>query len=115
MYTSQLVYNRPQFIAFLIHQGIHPNSVNKAGETPLHSAASNDALQSIEKLLESKADINIQDEDGMTPLMKAISYCQSNAALLLISKGADIRILDKKENTPLLVAIEKQQRGNRLI
>ncbi len=56
-------------VAFLLKLRIPVNHQNNCGETALHRAAREGAVSLIKLLLDSGADIAIQDNEGNTPLM----------------------------------------------
>jgi len=83
------------------------------GFTPLHLAANLNAgnkkftcYLSVAKLLvETKCDVNIQNQDGNTPLHDAYRQGSKDIIDLLIANGADVNIVNLKKQKP-----EKLQR-----
>ena len=69
-----------------------PNKKDANGRTLLHKAASEDDLQMISLLHESKADFNLADREGYSPLMYAARFAKhAETVALLLSFGADIK------------------------
>ena len=71
-------------------------TVNHAGWTPLHYAASQGGLEGIELLLAKDAQINARSPNGTTPLMMAARYGSEDAANLLLRRGADATLKNDK-------------------
>jgi ankyrin repeat protein len=77
------------------------------GETPLHEAAQNYDLKTIEALLEKgDIDVNVKDSLGRTPLHYIVEKDLSSfGAVALLSRGADVNAKDKDGQTPLHWAV----------
>ena len=58
--------NHEACIVWLTEAGMDPNIVNGSGATALHSAAANDAWETIQLLLKLGCDYSTKDEDGNT-------------------------------------------------
>jgi ankyrin repeat protein len=54
-----------QIMSYLIHKGLHVNSVDNYGNTPLHYAVRGNFIKCIQMLVEKDADENIKNNDGM--------------------------------------------------
>jgi ankyrin repeat protein len=87
-----------------------PKSLDSGGLTPLLYAARENCLACVEVLLESKADINLQDPDGVTPLHVAIMNANWDLAKRLIDAGADVNQWDIYGEAPLFTAINLRTR-----
>ena len=84
--------------------------VNKPGWTPLHYAATNGHLATMELLLETHAYIDAASPNGTTPLMMAAHYGTPAAVKLLLDGGADPAL----KNEQGLSAIAFAQRASRV-
>jgi ankyrin repeat protein len=83
--------------------------VNKPGWTPLHYAATNGHLATMELLLDEHAYIDAASPNGTTPLMMAAHYGTPAAVKLLLDGGADPAL----KNEQGLSAIDFAQRASR--
>lgn len=72
--------------------------------TPLHWAAVNGAVQSVELLLEAGADPNFQDIRGRSALHWAARLNRLEVITLLLEKGAKPDLVDVDQMTPLVCA-----------
>jgi len=61
--------------------------INSRAETPLHVAVRTDHVESLEFLLQHKADVSIQDASGRTPLTLACEMGHLNAIFVLFMHG----------------------------
>jgi ankyrin repeat protein len=84
--------------------------VNKPGWTPLHYAATNGHLTTMELLLEAHAYIDATSPNGTTPLMMAAHYGTPAAVKLLLDGGADPAL----KNEQGLSAIDFAHRASRV-
>ncbi|XP_078131133.1 ankyrin repeat and SOCS box protein 2-like [Sander vitreus] len=64
------------------------NKRSELGETPLFVAVSNKQLQCVQVLLESAADVNIQNYDKETPLFRACERSSAAMVAALLNHGA---------------------------
>jgi ankyrin repeat protein len=64
------------------------NTRNKAGQTPLHAAASNGHRAVVEVLLDNNAEFNSRDWQGATPLQMALKNGQKDIVDLSRQRGA---------------------------
>jgi ankyrin repeat protein len=77
------------------------------GRTPLSHAAELDLVEIIQLLLNSKADINLEDKRGRTPLLWAAQTGhQTIVSKLLASAGVNVDYPDSDGRTPLSHAAE---------
>ncbi|MBO7121962.1 MAG: ankyrin repeat domain-containing protein [Treponema sp.] len=73
-----------------------PDKTGPNGRTLLQKAASQDDLDMIALLHESKADFNLADREGFTPLMYAARFAKrAETVAMLLSYGADIKAKNK--------------------
>ena len=71
-------------------------SVNKAGWTALHYAASSAHLDVMRLLLSEGADLNARSPNETTPLMMAAMYGSAEAVKVLLDAGADTALVNMK-------------------
>jgi hypothetical protein len=88
----------------LIAKGAKVNTKDAQGNTPLHAAAENWAIDCIEVLLSKGADVNARNAEGKTPFMVAANVPQ--ALELLLDAGADSNAKDNHGRTALMLASE---------
>ncbi len=77
----------------------------------LHLAAKNGELSSVQRLIESGADVNVQDADGSTPLHYAASNGHGGTVNVLLNAGADPNILNKSDRSALQLAVQNGHNG----
>ena len=83
----------------------NPNEVDENGVTLLMKAAKSGNDWEIKTLIDSKANINVQDKDGWTALMYAVRYQESLTCVeLLLNAQADIKIKNNFDLTALIIA-----------
>ncbi len=79
-------------IAVLVSFGANINSKDFSGDTPLHKAAMNGHFNALQALIDSGADVNIQNYDGGRPIntinILATEINEVNCMQALISAGA---------------------------
>lgn len=119
------IYGNRDLAAFLmkpelrVHEGFVCNDnitvekrlgINKQcdrGRTPLHYACcsyTTENTQLVKDLLESGADVHIEDHDGSTALHTACNYGMLSTVKELIHAGSDIHKTDSAGRTPLHIA-----------
>ena len=105
-YAAQ--YNRPEIIqamnklcSMMKSTPLNINNRDKAGWTPLHTAAHHGSNESVKILLDLKANVNIANDGGKTPLHIAASQARNTICEMLINSGAIINTKDKYGMTPL--------------
>jgi ankyrin repeat protein len=112
-----------EMIRLLVEHGADPVATMPNGTTALHFVAGegwrngsplapsydqgseDEALQTIDYLLELGIEIDVQNEAGLTPLHSAVSGRQSEAIVAhLLARGADPNVENGRGQTPLAVA-----------
>ena len=71
------------------------------GNTPAHYSAQAGHIDTLELLLQFKADPNIQNQVGDTPLHKAVTKNIARSIELLCEAGGDANIKNKKGLSPM--------------
>ena len=84
------------------------NELNKKGNTMLHDAAFHGKVDTMENLIELKADINIVDDTGCTALMHAAHNKSIIAVKFLLEKGAKTDIKTPEGKTAFDIAKETE-------
>lgn len=79
--------------------------MDSAGRSPLHYAAMNDEVPSVQTLLAEGASPDFQDKQGFAPLHLAAQQYSVAAAAALLDGGASIDLENVFGNTPLFVAV----------
>ncbi|MEN6370985.1 MAG: ankyrin repeat domain-containing protein [Armatimonadota bacterium] len=92
----------------LINQGMDVNSTDSLGETPLHMAAQNDHVDTVNLLISKGANTNAKNNQWQTrtPLHYAAEFRNNKVVELLLKAGADVNVKDNYGNTPLAAAVE---------
>ena len=97
--------NQPSIVESLIQQKQNVNFYEPTtGYTPLHSAACQGYYDIALTLIESGAQIDVENLDGETPLHLACHAASLQLVLFLVAKGADVNHVDKQGRTPLMLA-----------
>lgn len=93
-----------EIINILVKNGCSVDIQDHLGKTPLHYASELGQDDTLEILLNAKANPDIQDKaDGKTPLHEAIENGQFNSVQILCEQGhADVHIQDTKSGNTLL-------------
>uniref|UniRef100_A0A915D3Y8 Uncharacterized protein n=1 Tax=Ditylenchus dipsaci TaxID=166011 RepID=A0A915D3Y8_9BILA len=83
----------------------------KHAQTALMLAASHGRIETTNLLLNSGADVNIQDVDGSTALMCAAEHGQKEIVKILLKRSnIDASLTDCDNQTALSIAVENQHR-----
>ena len=98
-------------VEVLLTKGAYIEAKNDDGETPLHTASSNDHANVAEVLLAKGAYIKAKDDGRLRPLHRASNIGHDNVAELLLAKGADI---EANGRTPLYLAYSKPRNRRKL-
>ncbi|KAI9022338.1 ankyrin repeat-containing domain protein, partial [Phycomyces nitens] len=89
----------------LLQGGAEPTIANVYNIQPIHALFLHcpHPLESLQLLLDFKADINACDGDGWTPLHYAARFCHDPRPILqlLVKHGANINAIDSSRKTPL--------------
>nr|XP_054757020.1 putative ankyrin repeat protein RF_0381 [Lytechinus pictus] len=105
--------NNVDMVECILASSADVNKQNKTGNTALHIAASNGHLEILGILLESRADVNVQDgplvdkqdAQGKTPLHLAVEGGFSPVMEALVEFGADLNIQTNNGETCLHLAV----------
>ncbi|KAL7803967.1 ankyrin repeat-containing domain protein [Trichoderma afarasin] len=89
-------------IKFLVNRGANVNNSSNKGECLL-TCMPGESNEHLKFLLESGADINMQNKDRGTALHKAIMHGYDANVDLLLRRGADVNVL-ANDGTPLQIA-----------
>ena len=88
--------------------GTREDGIGTGGLTPLHEAALQGDVESIEAALQEGADIEEFSPDGATPLTLATSKGHYDAIEKLLASGANIDAASTKGPTALMISVRKQ-------
>ncbi|MFH1728799.1 MAG: ankyrin repeat domain-containing protein [Pseudomonadota bacterium] len=107
--------NEFEVVAFLIANGVNPNTQDSSGRTALMEAAREGGTQSASILAlgapgvpdNYKCELELKDRHGMTALFDATLFEQTETAIWLIMHGADINSSNEIDKTVLMMAVEK--------
>ncbi|KAK2824751.1 hypothetical protein Q5P01_021926 [Channa striata] len=95
-------------VQFLLEQKADPEARTVLDQqTPLHYAAKNDAVGSIQLLLQAGASINCTDYKNRTPLQLAANMERSDAARLLLEVGAEAGTKDSDGQLCITALIDR--------
>jgi len=98
--------NDAKQIEDFILKGIDINTLDKHGLTPLDIAVENNAYESVQTLLNHRANIHRVSDNEETLLHTACYGSDVDIVKLLIGRGLKINVKDKEGNTPLHYACE---------
>ena len=79
--------------------------VDEYGRSPLHDAALDRDLGTVQKLLAAGADPGVPDDDGWTPLHFAAQEYAPDVCAALLAAGAPVDAQEAHGNTPLWRAV----------
>ncbi len=106
--------DRRRSLRYLLQKGVDVNSQNQSdGLTPLMLTSGGGHDEATEILINSNADLNIQNDDGETALMLAAANSKNNTTKVLIKAGADLNLRDKNGLTALGWAIRNKHKDTR--
>lgn len=89
---------KPDIMAYLIEQGAEVNAQltnvagHRAGETPLHFAASSRQKECVQILIDKGADISMPAREGLTPVHIAAGIGYPDILKIFIDSGADLNV-----------------------
>jgi ankyrin repeat protein len=107
-------FDDPATVQTLIARGAQVNVRRDSdGLTPLHRAAANGLVQSMQRLLAAGADVRARDAQGRTPLIWAVSEGRSAALRLLLSRGGSAGDSDQDGKTALAYARDLKENDGR--
>ena len=90
-----------KLVDFLIGEGgCKANHIDTYGQSPLFYAAREGHLETVKKLVENGANIDLVDNNGQTPIYYAIKANRIDIIEYLLESGANTAISDKKNLTP---------------
>ena len=94
------------FVKILLNAGADPNIADENNDSSLHSAMYGlCSSETVQKIIEHGARINVQNKNGATPLLLACSGAQPEVLKLLLKRKADPNIADENGDTSLHAAI----------
>jgi ankyrin repeat protein len=101
---------RPMSILILLDKGADLFATTDFGINALHLAAAGGDFDTVQFLLESGFDVNLQVKGGrqLFPLMFAARMGYEDVVKLLLERGADVNATDKYGNTALDHAVARQ-------
>ncbi|XP_054713567.1 serine/threonine-protein phosphatase 6 regulatory ankyrin repeat subunit B-like [Uloborus diversus] len=104
-------YGRKNIVTFFVQKvGLHVDDLDNYCKTPLHIAAKNGHIDTVEVLLQNGANTIAHDLRGLSPVYYAIINHHLNVAKILLQKDASVSINEATGGfTPLHEAAE---RGN---
>ena len=99
--------NREEKLSLLLQHGADVNHVNMSTQTPLMVVARDSHVDVFRIVMNSKLNINVQDNNGNTALHLAVRFSAYDEKLKdLVSNGADVNIVNSRDETPLLIAVK---------
>ncbi|MFH0821369.1 MAG: ankyrin repeat domain-containing protein, partial [Pseudomonadota bacterium] len=94
-------------IVELLEWGVNPNTANAGGVTPLMVASEKGHPDTVELLINKKADVSNKDLHGRTALLLAVTNRHDPIVDLLLRRGANPNPATIEGLTPLLAASEQ--------
>ena len=93
----------------LLRRRANPNAQDKYLKTALHYAAIYNRVDMVQRLLDNKAVIEVEDDLGNSPLHYVVEQPQHYAiAKLLVGKGASLKHKNKAGQDPMDIAVESK-------
>ena len=96
-------FSKKEIVENLLEKGANPNiaSNNPFEVTPLHSAAASRSFEIVNMFLNSRADVNAQQQNGVTALHTAAHLGTLEIVKLLLEKGANRELKTEDGKTAL--------------
>jgi|GEM_PF-5458875 len=101
--------NNVEIVTSLLDKGIDPNIKNEDGITPLGVAVSQRAIETMNVLIEHKANINVLPEDGYNILQDALETGMDRITTTLVKAGAKTNFGENRHLTILYGQYKKRQ------
>jgi ankyrin repeat protein len=99
-----------------LRKGDNPNGDGNPRYIPLISAAEKNLYGMVRILIESKANVNIQNHIGFTPLMEATIQGNNRVMKYLLDNGAQLELRANNGATALMIAVNADNiRGAKLL
>jgi ankyrin repeat protein len=92
-------------IPIMIRSGIHVDTQNATGQTPLFMATKSENPETLRIFIDNNANLNARDSLGNTVLHAAVRWNAVNSVSFLLSSGMDINAHSFNGNTPLHDAV----------
>ncbi|CAC5373837.1 unnamed protein product [Mytilus coruscus] len=89
-------------VQVLLEKGIHVNSLDIYGQTPILISSDKGHGQIVHLLMKNGGNIRLQNEDGMTPLLCASKKGHYSVVKILLDNKADINEKDNQGKSPLI-------------
>lgn len=89
----------------MLARGANINALDRDDQTPLHVAAFDSRLRTVEMLIQRGANVNARNSRGCTPLMFASLRDRVDTMRLLLAHGANINAQNAIGDTPLWCAV----------
>jgi hypothetical protein len=91
--------------------GFSASTLDEAGDSALHAAATSGALATADFLLNQGLSVDLRGASARTPLMAAVSSKQTAMVRWLLRQGADPRLKDEEGFNPLMLAVREGSSG----
>lgn len=77
-----------------LSSGVHPDTTDDEGTTPLHCAVGSGAVAAVETLLQAGANPNVANGSGVTPLHSAGCFGRPDIVRTMLGSGANPNTID---------------------
>ncbi len=92
---------------FLVSKGASLTAAGNDGLTPIHAAAYQRNVDSVNRLLAHGVSVNLRAGSGDTPLHAAVFSGDPKTVAALINSGADVNLRNGRGDTPLHLALRE--------